>query len=151
MRQLIIRALLLATSMAAGVVLTIGPASALAPRPAELSDKSCGLAWFPQPDRSPAAAGPVIYVEVVVDCDEPPASHELTVLLQRRDSDGNWVTQATQVTKEIPAPRVRLRVSAECGAGVWRGLAHATGSLQSNQFNFTDISQIATVGAKDCK
>ncbi|MGW2666110.1 hypothetical protein ACWCW7_34585 [Nocardia tengchongensis] len=138
---------LVAAALAAFLMTTTGQAGGAA----ELTDKACGLEWQPRPASRPVADGPVIYVEVLVECDAPPARHELTVLLQRRDADGNWATQATKVSKDIPNPHVSLRVSAECRAGVWRGMAHAEGSLQSNDFTFTDFSQIATLSAQDCK
>lgn len=114
-------------------------------------DKSCGLTWQPQPDSHPKVSGPIIYIEVLVDCIVPPTRHDLTLQLQRRDTDGSWVTQTAQTSKEIPSPRLTVRAAAECRAGVFRGLVHVEGSLQSSDFTFTDFSQLAAISAQDCK
>ncbi|WP_280358598.1 hypothetical protein [Nocardia otitidiscaviarum] len=110
--------------------------------------KSCGLEF--QPDGRVQVQPPTIWIEVLVICDEPPASHNLTLLLQRRDTDGSWVTQSAQASPAIPNPRLTLRASAECRAGLWRGMVHVTGSLQSNDFTFTDVTTPRLVSTGDC-
>lgn len=122
-------------------VLTVGTGKAAA-------DLSCGLEFVPE--KLPQISKPIILVEVLVDCKEPPATHDLTLQLQRRDSSGSWVTQSANNSIVVPSPRLRLKATAECGAGYWRGLVHVSGSLQSNVFTFTDWTGGRLVSAGEC-
>ncbi len=80
------------------------------------------------------AAGPgkgTIEGVVSAYCDPAPATHRLTVWLEREGSDGKTFFQvgAPEVYKDIPPPQSKAyAVSVQCSEGLWRVRATAEGT-----------------------
>jgi len=139
---------LFVTAPLAAVLLAAGSAQAITtPVVSTRLDESCNLGFtFSQP----TVLSPLVLGDAWADCKVPPVRHVMELSLERRDTSGKWITMATSTDRRIPAPRVNYHVSAECSPGLWMITAHATGSLQSNPFDFTDHSRQRAVSASEC-
>jgi hypothetical protein len=63
-----------------------------------------------------------------------------------------WSSQAEATSDVIPSVRRTVyQVKAACRAGAWRIRAHASGSLQGKEFDFSDFSVERVVAASDCR
>ena len=116
--------------------------------------KSCDMGFMPVRLHP---TGPRVIAVAWANCVKPPQTHEFTVTLQvkpREQRGGTWQTADQQTSTEIPPPprqRLVVELGAPCQPGRWRGIAHATGTLDGTPFQFSTTSVERIVSEQDCQ